>query len=407
MLIYCGKIQPRLIIIFIFPIFLQFIRIIRDNDNSNGLFNVFKNNLGTAFCGIFYIIISINFRKKKKKINKRNNNSDCSSNTTHSGTSSSEELTQKRNLNTMLQIEREIENQNIKAIKLQKQKQILPSLIISVCRLIGVCIKSLWIIDINKDLKYNIQNLIELLFLVIFSVIFLKFTVYSHQIVSIIIIAICLLVFFINTVIYDHLGIIKILDEVIYYTAIQGFYCLSNVLGKIYLNKYFDNIYIFLLYVGLISLIPVIIAGIVFLFIDLGEKFQIFQQFKKINIFYFFLDIFMTSLFQIGLWLTIYYFSPCHYIIFETIGSILDVTYTIIKDENYFKKNEQIFFVALYPIILFIVLVFNEIIILNFCGLNYNTKIEIMKRERLDTVYKESFGYSPYIDDSEETSEEI
>ena len=143
MLIYCGKIQPRLIIIFIFPIFLQFIRIIRDNDNSNGLFNVFKNNLGTAFCGIFYIIISINFRKKKKKINKRNNNSDCSSNTTHSGTSSSEELTQKRNLNTMLQIEREIENQNIKAIKLQKQKQILPSLIISVCRLIGVCIKSL------------------------------------------------------------------------------------------------------------------------------------------------------------------------------------------------------------------------------------------------------------------------
>lgn len=406
MLIYCGKIQPRLIIIFIFPIFLQFSRIIRDNDISKGLFNVFKNNLGTAFCGIFYIIISINFRKKKKKINKRNN-SDCSSNTTHSGTSSSEELTQKRNLNTMLQIEREIENQNIKAIKRQKQKQILPSLIISVCRLIGVCIKSLWIIDINKDLKYNIQNLIELLFLVTFSVIFLKFTVYSHQIVSIIIIAICLLVFFINTVIYDHLGIIKILDEVIYYTAIQGFYCLSNVLGKIYLNKYFDNIYIFLLYVGLISLIPVIIAGIVFLFVDLGEKFQIFQQFKKINIFYFFLDIFMSSLYQIGLWLTIYYFSPCHYIIFETIGNILDVTYTIIKDENYFKKNEQIFFVALYPIILFIVLVFNEIIILNFCGLNYNTKIEIMKRERLDTIYKESFGYSPYIDDSEENSEEI
>ena len=406
MLIYCGKIQPRLIIIFIFPIFLQFSRIIRDNDNSNGLFNVFKNNLGTVFCGIFYIIISINFRKKKKKTNKKNN-SDCSSNTTLSGSSSSEELTQKRNLNTMLQIEREIENQNIKAIKLQKQKQILPSLIISVCRLIGVCIKSLWVIDINKDLKYNIQNLIELLFLVIFSVIFLKFTVYSHQIVSIIIIAICLLVFFINTVIYDHLGIIKILDEVIYYTSIQGFYCLSNVLGKIYLNKYFDNIYIFLLYVGLISLIPVIIAGIVFLFIDLGEKFQIFQQFKKINIFYFFLDIFMSSLYQIGLWLTIYYFSPCHYIIFETIGNILDVTYTIIKDENYFKKNEQIFFVALYPIILFIVLVFNEIIILNFCGLNYNTKIEIMKRERLDTIYKESFGYSPYIDDSEETSEEI
>ena len=307
----------------------------------------------------------------------------------------------------MLQIEREIENQNIKAIKRQKQKQILPSLIISVCRLIGVCIKNLWRIDIYKDLKYNIQNLIELLFLVIFSVIFLKFTVYSHQIVSIIIIAICLLVFFINTVIYDHLGIIKILDEVIYYTIIQFFYCLSNVLGKIYLNKYFDNIYIFLLYVGLISLILVIIAGIVFLFVDLGEKFQIFQAFKKINIFYFFLDIFLSSLYQIGLWLTIYYFSPCHYIIFETIGNILDVTYTIIKDKNYFKKNEQIFFIALYPIILFIVLVFNEIIILNFCGLNYNTKIEIMKRERLDTIYKESFGYSPFLDDSDETSEEI
>ena len=105
--------------------------------------------------------------------------------------------------------------------------------------------------------------------------------------------------------------------------------------------------------------------------------------------------------------MTIYYFSPCHYIIFETIGNILDVSYSIINNGNSFHKNEQISFIILYPIILFSVLVFNEIIILNFCGLNYNTKIEIMKREKMDTIKKESLDYSPFLDDNEESEDDL
>ena len=409
MIISFGKIQKRLFIIFIFPIFLQFRRILRKNEDKFGLFNIFKNYLAITLCGILYLIISIKFRKKKKKIIKSSysDNSINSSNLNNSSSSNNSELTQKRSLCTMLKIEKELENRNIKTIKAQKQKQILPTLLISVFQLIATCIKNLWIIDIYKDLKYNIQNLIQLLLLVILSIIFLKFTVYSHQIVSIIIIAICLSIFFVNTVIYDNLGIIEIIDEIIYYIAIQTFYCLSNVVGKIFLNNYFDNIYIFLLYIGLISLIPLIIAGIVFSFVNSDEKFKIFQYIPNINIIYFILDIFFTCLFQIGFWLTIYYFSPCHYIIFETIGNILDVSYSIINNGNSFHKNEQISFIILYPIILFSVLVFNEIIILNFCGLNYNTKIEIMKREKMDTIKKESLDYSPFLDDNEESEDDL
>ena len=81
-----------------------------------------------------------------------------------------------------------------------------------------------------------------------------------------------------------------------------------------------------------------------------------------------------------------YYFSPCHYFIFETISDfieyILNATY---RGYNY-KVEQLITFFILYPILIFAILVFNEVIILNFCGLNYNTKIKILERE-IEDIY--------------------
>ena len=44
-------------------------------------------------------------------------------------------------------------------------------------------------------------------------------------------------------------------------------------------------------------------------------------------------------------------------------------------------------FYIIYPIVIFIVLIFNEIIILNFCGLQYNTRYYIMLRQKIDGNY--------------------
>ena len=91
---------------------------------------------------------------------------------------------------------------------------------------------------------------------------------------------------------------------------------------------------------------------------------------------------------EIGLWLTIYYFSPCHCIILGTLEDFLELIFAFLdKNDKLYNidiKGQIITFCVLYPIIFFALLVFNEIIILNFCGLNKNTKIYIMKREKID-----------------------
>lgn len=46
-----------------------------------------------------------------------------------------------------------------------------------------------------------------------------------------------------------------------------------------------------------------------------------------------------------------------------------------------YVKEQLITFFILYPILLFAIFVFNEIIIINLCGLEYNTAINIMERE--------------------------
>ena len=109
------------------------------------------------------------------------------------------------------------------------------------------------------------------------------------------------------------------------------------------------------------------------------------------------LYLFFSCLFELGLWLTIYYFTLCHYIIFETLANIIDI---IFSDKDY-SKGQIISSIILYPILFFSILVFNEIIILNFCGLNYNTKREIMEREKYDLKNNENSFYNVNIEDNE------
>ena len=66
--------------------------------------------------------------------------------------------------------------------------------------------------------------------------------------------------------------------------------------------------------------------------------------------------------------------------------------------DNY-SNGEKISFYVLYPFLLFGVFVFNEIIILNFCGLNHNTKNEIMKRGNIDGIYQRNSSINKIEDD--------
>ena len=93
---------------------------------------------------------------------------------------------------------------------------------------------------------------------------------------------------------------------------------------------------------------------------------------------------------HLGLWITVYYFTPTHTIISE---NIMEIGYYIVDfktNETIWKKEKFNLNIYLYPFIhvinLICSLIFNEIIIFNFCGLDRDTKVRIRERENKETV---------------------
>ena len=391
MIIYFGKIQLKLLIPILFPISLELRRIFRQKNKMNGLFKGFMNYLGLTICGIFYLIVIIKSKSTKKPQNTIIKKDEFTDN------GSKKELAHE---NAIMQIENKQIQEKQKEKKKKKIKQLLFIILVSGLQLIAVGIKTIWGKDVNDKLKYNMQNLIQIFCLILFSVIFLDLSIFSHQIVSTIIISICLSTFFIESLIYNKVDISDVIIEIVYYICYQSFLCLSDIMGKKYLNTYFDNLYFFVFKIGIIGLIIILLFASISLFIDMDEKYHLFQIFSNIEIDIFLLDLLFSFLFELGLWLIIYYLTPCHYILYETIANFLEIILNNNDNKNY-NKIQLISFYILYPILIFAVFIFNEIIILNFCGLNYNTKIEIMKREQLDKINKEDILYNNKEEDEE------
>lgn len=386
MIIQFGELNLKLLIPLLFPIFLKFRRLNRRNNDINSTaFSEFCNFLSITPCIILYYI-----QKCRSKSEKTNSNINENVNSNSYRTS----------LN--ITISDEMKKKNNKTIK-EKIKQFFFIALISFLQLCASMLKAFYYKKINKSLKSNVQPIFQLLFLILFCIIFLKFSIFSHQIVSVIVICICLIIFFIESIFYQNIQIGDIIGSIFFYFFLQMFYILSNVLGKKYLNKYVENFYLFLFKYCIIALIVATIYGIIIYYINLEEEnFKIFNFFSKIQLWIFLVDLFFSFLFEIGLWLTIYYFNPCYYFIFETISDLLEIILSKFdKTAINYSFEQLITFYILYPIILFAIFVFNEIIILNFCNLNYNVKINIVERSKneFDTKQNE-IQYLEFLDDN-------
>lgn len=379
MLIQFGNLKIKLLIPLLFPIFLKLRRLNRrKNHITSPSFKGFNDFLSMALCGIFYLIILFNTKTKKDE-NKKSEKENILKNEFQSE--------KKNTMNMKLQIEMK----NLEMLKIQKKKKLFIIISISALQITAVIIKNIWKDKIDDNLKLNLAVLMEIILFVYFSMKFLGLIIYSHQIFSMIGISICLMIFFIESIAYNEIKFKKIVLSIIYYFAVQFFYGLSDVLGKKYLNSFIENVYFFIFKVGIIGLIPICIYGIIVSFIDIDNKYKVFQHFSGISYELYALDLFFSCLFEIGIWLTIYYFTPCHYIIFEAIADFLEIILSKFdeKDKLKYTSGQQISFFIIYPIIIFIVFVFNEIIILNFCNLDYNTKVKIMEREKMDVFINE------------------
>ena len=248
------------------------------------------------------------------------------------------------------------------------------------------------------------------IFISIFSYFILKIKFYKHQYLSIII-------FLISGIILNTINCWK--NEIQYVNIIltlmnQMINSLNMVLKKYIVEYTFCYVSELIFYEGIITLVLFIITLIICTNIELSNDIKDCEHviyngkcyFDNFNKYYESLD---TSQVFIFLFIMLYY-TPYFYCFFNTMKS-----YTVFHLFIIYMFEEDIFYeifdgtekevwltvsnVILFIIVFFMILVFTEIIELNFCKLSENIKRNISKRA--DDNYKENEGET----DSEITQE--
>ena len=277
---------------------------------------------------------------------------------------------------------------------------------------ISVIIALFTVCDIYA-INYNIfeERLYFLFFTCIFSKLILKDDIFRHQILSLIIASVGLILLFIPVMLVITKDDI-IVNICIFILSIG--YALFLVLVKYLMMKYFISPYLCTLIIGVFSTLLNIIGFIGYSLIKKGNLSIITDSFDfknvsnktKISIYFSILFI-LASILQTLSNLVIYYFTPTLLMVTDSIGPMLFwMVYVLPKGE---KKIDIIFKFLGYSISLFSTLIYNEIIILNFGGLNENTKKYIEQRQKKELISlrnTEIEAKDPNLNHENETSEE-
>ncbi len=72
------------------------------------------------------------------------------------------------------------------------------------------------------------------------------------------------------------------------------------------------------------------------------------------------------------------------------------------SNEKFYSTNNIVIYSIVYFINIFCCLVFNEVIILNFCNLDYNTKKRIKERMRIDGTAPSDESIRPISTDNDD-----
>ncbi len=381
MFIEFGEINRKLLILIIYPIFIQLRKFIKKQINDNHFFDLFRFYFSYLLSIIFVLIIKHRSRSSITTVKSH----------------SSKEIIYNGVNNPVWVNPLKIQEEN-----LLKEKKIKSIIYIILLTIIGLLTNIFYFVFriINNDEKNNLLSLgkqsigafFQIIYFLILSKIILKKRVYKHHFISLIIIIFNLLLLIIN---YCKCFKGESVSIFIFYFFYYFLFSLSYIYGKKYLNIFYASPYSLMIKIGGISLIIIMIYDIIayiicennntdFHGIIIGFK----NNFNFSAICFFLLDIIFYFLSNIGILLTIYYFIPFHYIISESISEYIYYAYDcFLTDNSNYKTVDIIIYMITYIIILFFSLVFNEIIILNFCNLSYNIKKNIEKRELEDIFY--------------------
>ena len=285
----------------------------------------------------------------------------------------------------------------LKIIKQRKIKKLFSLFLLSLINMIPTVAQCFFLK--REDYIKNIGVLFTILFYIIFKKLFLKTKIYKHQIISLLIISFCLLIFTFNDIknaksdsksdFFKGLGI-----SLLYILIVFGFYAIYDVLIKKHLEKYSDDPYYLMFYIGLFSLILTIPLDLFsYFYDDEGKKIELdainqirdlYKKYKLKFFLWFLSDIIIGFFWLVGIILILYYFTPCHFIICRTLSEFLSkcVRWVLGKDKD--EWYEILIYSLIYVIIIFSSFIYNEVIIIHLYGMEENTFKYISFREKLE-----------------------
>lgn len=249
-------------------------------------------------------------------------------------------------------------------------------------------------ITVKGDISINFW-LSDIIFLSILSYFILNIKLLKHQIFSLTIIVI-------SGVFVDFLfGSLREAPSNIKYVLLRLFcefaYSFSLIINKYCMDYKFSSPYEVCFFVGIFTFffysISLIISSNIscnldFCYVEDKNKKKYFDKFEvyinnldKTEVFYFILEMIFLSLINILSLLTIKFFTPFHSVIILVIGRI---NFTIDKLFKGKIELEDIIYIIFLLFISFGLLIYFEIIILNFCGIQRYTRDNIEKRGILD-----------------------
>ena len=265
-----------------------------------------------------------------------------------------------------------------------------------------------------------------IIFVPLFSYFILKKKLYRHHIFALILTLIGAIVFHISLIKFDKLSIV---NDYIYHLInifFSSFFALSLVLIKYLLVKFFIiSPYNFLLYDGLFCLINSLLCPLLEYYfvikINDSEKFPelhkentnyfennykgIFSMFIEKN-WFFYLSFFISFFASFGYFIcnifTIFYFSPYLNVLTDFLTPFLLYINNYILNKEEVSRTEFIIGILGFIIVIFGALILNEIIILNFFGLNENTYSNISARGRIDSINNQGLTHNGTNDDDED-----
>ncbi len=399
-----GKVKPQLLILLIYPVGILFARIITIYFESNPLYYLFLFFISHFIALIplaYYKVRKIIYQNERKRtqalINKENEKLE-KNNATKIG-EETQDIT-----NPINELKGKIE-------KNKKKHKILLFLLVGFLYFFTYLFFYYFNYITNTKFYGNISMVTEVLYFSLFNFILLRIKIYSHHLFSMILITISIIALYIILIIqyiennkeehfdtWNNIFFPTLLNFIAY-----CFFCYCLIKTKYLMEKYFILTYELIVFLGLFGICLLIIIEPITFFISCDNESIVcdkknnhvagiitgLSNLNDKNASYSFgltLTLFMTCL---GLWLTVKELSPCHFL---TSDSIITFELNILFDCYYNDKRliSNILFYIFSIIIIFGCLVYNEILIINICKLDFNTRKEIIYRQSQDII---NFNY--------------